>query len=49
MVNGVKVTSISLLENNEIAVTLRHYAAANTANNVNAKYAIRSLGKVILD
>jgi hypothetical protein len=38
MVNGVKVTSISLLENNEIAVTLRHSAAANTttSNNVNA-------------
>jgi hypothetical protein len=27
MVNGVKVTSISVLENNEISVTLRHSAA----------------------
>jgi hypothetical protein len=38
MVNGVKVTSIDLLENNEIAVTLRHSAAADTAatNNINA-------------
>ncbi|MFL6368485.1 MAG: hypothetical protein ACJ72T_08075, partial [Nitrososphaeraceae archaeon] len=38
MVNGVKVTSINLLENNEIAVTLRHSAAADTAatNNINA-------------
>jgi hypothetical protein len=35
MVNGVKVTSINLLENNEISVTLRHSAAADTANNVN--------------
>ena len=34
MVNGVKVTSINLLENNEISVTLRHSAAA--ANNFNA-------------
>ena len=34
MVNGVKVTSINLLENNEISVTLRHSAAA--ANNLNA-------------
>jgi hypothetical protein len=38
MVNGVKVTSINLLDNNEIAVTLRHSAAADTAtaSNVNA-------------
>ena len=38
MVNGVKVTSINLLENNEISVTLRHSAAADTAaaNNINA-------------
>ena len=38
MVNGVKVTSINLLGNNEISVTLRHLAAADTAtaNNVNA-------------
>ena len=38
MINGVKVTSINLLDNNEIAVTLRHSAAANTAtsSNVNA-------------
>jgi hypothetical protein len=38
MVNGVKVTSINLLENNEISVTLRHSAGADaaTANNVNA-------------
>jgi hypothetical protein len=38
MVSGVKVTSINLLENNEISVTLRHSAAADTAtsNNVNA-------------
>lgn len=34
MVNGVKVTSINLLENNEISVTLRHSATA--ANNLNA-------------
>ena len=34
MVNGVKVTSINLLDNNEISVTLRHSAAA--ANNLNA-------------
>ena len=34
MVNGVKVTSINLLENNEISVTLRHSAAAE--NNLNA-------------
>ena len=36
MVNGVKVTSISLLENNEIAVTLRHSPAADTSNNISA-------------
>jgi hypothetical protein len=38
MVSRVKVTSINLLENNEISVTLRHSAAADTAtpNNVNA-------------
>lgn len=36
MVNGVKVTSINLLENNEISVTLRHSAAAAAANNLNA-------------
>ena len=42
MINGVKVTSISVLENNEISVTLRHSTAtpsstATTAsNNVNA-------------
>jgi len=36
MVNGVKVTSINLLENNEIAVTLRHSPAADTSNSVNA-------------
>ncbi len=38
MVNGVKVTSINLLGNNEISVTLRHLATADTAtaNNVNA-------------
>jgi hypothetical protein len=39
MVSGVKVTSINLLENNEIAVTLRHSSAADTVtttNNVNA-------------
>ena len=36
MVNGVKVTSISLLENNEIAVTLRHSPAADTSNNIGA-------------
>jgi hypothetical protein len=34
MVNGVKVTSINLLENNEISVTLRHSAAAE--NNLSA-------------
>ena len=28
MVNGIKVTSINLLDNNEIAVTLRHFATA---------------------
>ena len=41
MVNGVKVTSINLLENNEIAVTLRHSGAAGTsiANNINASTA----------
>jgi hypothetical protein len=40
MVNGVKVTSINLLGNNEISVTLRHSAATDTTatanNNVNA-------------
>jgi hypothetical protein len=39
MVDGVKVTSINLLGNNEISVTLRHAAAvdvATTNNNVNA-------------
>jgi hypothetical protein len=36
MVNGVKVTSINLLENNEIAVTLRHSPVADTSNSVNA-------------
>jgi hypothetical protein len=39
MVNGVKVTSINLLGNNEISVTLRHAAAVDVAtanNNVNA-------------
>jgi hypothetical protein len=36
MVNGVKVTSINLLENNEIAVTLRHSPAADTSNSVSA-------------
>jgi hypothetical protein len=36
MVNGVKVTSINLLENNEISVTLRHSAAADTSNSVSA-------------
>jgi hypothetical protein len=40
MVNGVKVTSINLLGNNEISVTLRHSPAADAAtannNNVNA-------------
>jgi hypothetical protein len=41
MVNGVKVTSINLLENNEIAVTLRHSGAVDTsiANNINASTA----------
>ena len=48
MVNGVKVTSISVLENNEISVTLRHSAAtpsskATTAgNNVNASTTMSS-------
>jgi hypothetical protein len=37
MVNGVKVTSINLLENNEIAVTLRHFpATADTSNSLSA-------------
>lgn len=36
MVNGVKVTSINLLDNNEISVTLRHSATAAAANNLNA-------------
>ena len=37
MVNGVKVTSINLLENNEISVTLRHFpAAADTSNSLSA-------------
>ena len=39
MVDGVKVTSINLLGNNEISVTLRHSAATDAAtanNNVNA-------------
>jgi len=35
MVRGVKVTSINLLENNEISVTLRHFADADTATNNN--------------
>jgi len=39
MVNGVKVTSINLLENNEISVTLRHFATGDTANNMNASTA----------
>jgi hypothetical protein len=49
MVNGVKVTSISVLENNEISVTLRHSAAATPSskaatagNNVNASTTISS-------
>jgi hypothetical protein len=37
MVNGVKVTSINLLENNEISVTLRHFpAGADTSNSLSA-------------
>ena len=37
MVNGVKVTSINLLENNEISVTLRHFpATADTSNSLSA-------------
>ncbi|HYZ50108.1 MAG TPA: hypothetical protein VE593_04415 [Nitrososphaeraceae archaeon] len=37
MVNRVKVTSINLLENNEISVTLRHFpAAADTSNSLSA-------------
>ena len=42
MVNGVKVTAINLLENNEISVTLRHSAATSSSmattasNNINA-------------
>jgi hypothetical protein len=42
MVNGVRVTSINLLENNEISVTLRHFAttpsstAITAGNNLNA-------------
>jgi hypothetical protein len=46
MVNGVKVTSIDLLENNEISVTLRHSAAGDTtatANNVGANDPMSSL------
>jgi hypothetical protein len=49
MVNGVKVTSISVLENNEISVTLRHSAAATPSsnsttagNNVNASTTMSS-------
>jgi hypothetical protein len=36
MVNGVEVTAINLLENNEVSVTLIHSTTAATANNVNA-------------
>ena len=48
MVNGVKVTSISVLENNEISVTLRHSAATPSSkaitagNNVNASTTMSS-------
>ena len=54
MVNGVKVTSISVLENNEISVTLRHSAAtpsskATTAgNNVNASTTMSSSSSSLL-
>jgi hypothetical protein len=46
MVNGVKVTSISLIGNNEISVTLRHLAAADTFPASNASPSTTSLPRV---
>ena len=46
MVNGVKVTSISLVGNNEISVTLRHLAAADTSTASNVSTSITSPPRV---